>query len=63
LLPSFYARRAFRILPAYWTYLALVAVLSAAGVISASPAGFAEAISFVTDYRNPDSWTLGHSWS
>jgi peptidoglycan/LPS O-acetylase OafA/YrhL len=62
-LPSFYARRAFRILPAYWTYLAFVAVLSAAGVISASPAGFAEAISFVTDYRNPDSWTLGHSWS
>jgi peptidoglycan/LPS O-acetylase OafA/YrhL len=62
-LRSFYLRRTFRILPAYWVYLGAIALLAAAGVVMASPRGFAHAVSFTTDYVNPDSWVLNHSWS
>ncbi len=62
-LRAFYFRRTFRILPAYWTYLAVVAVLASAGFVNADTNGFAHAVSFTTDYFNPSSWALNHSWS
>jgi len=62
-LRAFYLRRTFRILPAYWVYLGVVAVLAAAGIVIASFGGFAHALSFTTDYVNPDSWVLNHTWS
>ncbi len=62
-LRAFFVRRAFRILPAYWVYLTFVAVLAAGGYVIASPHSFARAIAFTTDYVNPDSWVLNHSWS
>jgi peptidoglycan/LPS O-acetylase OafA/YrhL len=60
---GFFARRAFRILPAYWTYLAVVAALASAGLVTASALGFSRAFFFSTDYLNSDSWVLNHSWS
>jgi peptidoglycan/LPS O-acetylase OafA/YrhL len=62
-LRAFYFRRAFRILPAYWTYLAVAAALTMAGAFAVSAAGFATALSFTSDYRNAGSSILGHSWS
>jgi peptidoglycan/LPS O-acetylase OafA/YrhL len=62
-LRSFFARRAFRILPAYWVYLAVVTTLAAAGLVAATPAGLRRAILFASDYLNTDSWVLNHSWS
>jgi peptidoglycan/LPS O-acetylase OafA/YrhL len=62
-LGAFYFRRTFRILPAYWTYLAVVALLASCGIAVADAGGFARALSFTTDYLNPSSWALNHSWS
>jgi peptidoglycan/LPS O-acetylase OafA/YrhL len=62
-LRAFYLRRTFRILPAYWAYLAVVAVLAAAGVVVAGPIAFLKAIFFTTNYLNPGAWVVNHSWS
>ena len=59
----FFVRRGLRILPAYWVYLSTIAVLACAGAVVAGRGGFAHAFSFTTDYVNPDSWVLNHSWS
>jgi len=62
-LRGFYLRRAFRILPAYWAYLVVIALLASAGLVAAGERGLAHALSFTTDYVNPESWVLNHSWS
>ena len=56
---AFYLRRAFRILPAYWAFLALVA---ASGRFPCSIVDVRRAWLFVTDYL-PVSWCFGHTWS
>jgi peptidoglycan/LPS O-acetylase OafA/YrhL len=65
-LGAFYLRRFFRIIPAYWTYLFVVLVMTLAGWISVTPSGFIAALAFVTDYQfytNAQAWFIGHSWS
>ena len=56
---AFYLRRAFRILPAYWAFLFLVA---ASGRFRCTTIDLGRALSFVTDYL-PVSWCYGHTWS
>jgi peptidoglycan/LPS O-acetylase OafA/YrhL len=62
-LRSFFARRAFRILPAFWTYVAIIGILYLLGMAVAEPTSFVRALTFSTDYINPRSWVLNHSWS
>jgi peptidoglycan/LPS O-acetylase OafA/YrhL len=62
-LRAFYTRRAFRILPAYWTYLLTMMLLAVSGSLAATPRMFGEAFAFVSDYIHLDPWVLGHSWS
>jgi len=62
-LRDFFLRRAFRILPAYWAYIAVIAGLASAGLVIADRSSFVRALSFTTDYLNPGSWVLNHSWS
>lgn len=62
-LRAFYARRAFRILPAYWAFLLAVLVCGAAGGVALTSSAFLRALTFSTDYANSDVWVLGHSWS
>ena len=62
-LRAFYTRRAFRILPAYWTYLAMMMLLALTGGLAASPQMFGKALLFLTDYLHLDAWMLGHTWS
>lgn len=63
-LRGFYWRRAFRILPAYAAYLAVVAALGASGHISVAPREFAAAATFTKNYTPwQSSWSLLHTWS
>jgi peptidoglycan/LPS O-acetylase OafA/YrhL len=62
-LLSFYRRRAFRILPAYYTFLGIVMLLSA---FSGGPATWANvwpAAIFVADYDVNVPLAVGHTWS
>ena len=62
-LKDFFFRRAFRILPAYWCYLAFCICLWAFGVRPWRPLELAAAVAFVTDYAHVQDWLLGHTWS
>ncbi|MGH8208435.1 MAG: acyltransferase family protein, partial [Steroidobacteraceae bacterium] len=58
----FYARRFFRIVPAYYTFLLVMALLIPSGWIRASFAGLLPAATFSMNYV-PVTATLVHSWS
>lgn len=62
-LQGFYLRRAFRILPAFYAFVLVVAVLTLIGVKSASLLSFLHAVTFTTDYQTSPPWVLGHLWS
>jgi peptidoglycan/LPS O-acetylase OafA/YrhL len=70
-LRNFYVRRAFRILPAAFVYLAAIALLAAAGCIIVHPGEWFGAILFCRNYLSlirlkavaPPAWFTGHFWS
>jgi peptidoglycan/LPS O-acetylase OafA/YrhL len=64
-LGGFYLRRAFRILPAYYTYIAVIAALTAVGFISATRWDLFHAVTFswIYNFGAKQSWYLAHSWS
>ncbi len=62
-LRSFYVRRIFRILPTAYGYLAVIAVLATAGIVTVTRLDFAAAALFFSNYVSPDSWFTGHFWS
>lgn len=62
-LGSFYVRRTLRIVPAYVAYLAVVAALGAAGVITVTGRDFAHALTYTVNYADHPSWAIGHLWS
>jgi peptidoglycan/LPS O-acetylase OafA/YrhL len=63
-LKGFYIRRAFRILPAFLVYLAVVGVLRGFGVVSVSHDALLHAFTFTSDYSgSTNSWFTAHTWS
>ena len=63
-LGSFYLRRAFRILPAFYLYLATVAILVMAAGWAVPLRSFVYAGLFLYDYASlPHPWLVGHLWS
>src|SRR5262249_20748685 len=62
-LSGFLQRRAFRILPSFFVYLGVVAVLSAAGVLAVQRRDLLMAATFTMNYHAPRSWYVGHLWS
>ena len=62
-LGEFYYRRAFRILPAFYTFLAAAAIAQALGVISLKSGDLVHAATFTTNYHHDRAWWLGHIWS
>lgn len=62
-LQTFYIRRAFRILPAALTYLAVIAALAIVGAITVSWQQIVGSLFFYRNYLNKSDWFTGHYWS
>ena len=69
-LRSFYLRRVLRIFPAFYTYLIVVAILTAAGLLSIAWSHFLDAGLFLWNYKHiwdatagEGNWFLGHFWT
>ena len=61
---NFYVRRVTRIFPAFYSYLAILAVLAACGYVSVRPIDFLAAGCFLWNYLPMTSgWWLGQTWS
>jgi len=61
-LRRFYFRRACRIMPAFYFFLAAVALAGAFGVVPVSRSALLRAATYTSNYLGT-GWTLGHSWS
>jgi len=63
-LTKFYIRRFFRILPAFYFYM-LVIALAGMGFhwVPLAKADFIKAAIFISNYHNGSSWVVGHIWS
>jgi peptidoglycan/LPS O-acetylase OafA/YrhL len=61
-LRRFYFRRTFRIMPAYYTFLAVMALAAALGLVAISPAEGLRAAAYVSDYLHVPE-VLCHTWS
>ena len=62
-IKNFYIRRAFRIWPAAYAYLLVVAVLAWGEVISIAPHYFFYAGTFLMNHVQETNWFTGHFWS
>ena len=62
-LRRFYAKRAFRIFPAYYVLLISVAIAAALGWLALMPGDMLHAWTYTSNYHPEKSWWLGHSWS
>lgn len=62
-LAGFYVRRVCRILPPFYAYLLVVALLAGLGVVAQPARGLALGATFLTNYVTDVGWFVGHSWS
>jgi peptidoglycan/LPS O-acetylase OafA/YrhL len=63
-LKHFYVRRAFRIFPAFYVYLAFIGVLWSMGLVQQTLGSYIAAFTYTWNYYPYTSgWTLGHVWS
>ena len=62
-LRGFYVRRFFRIFPAFYAFIAVMVVASAAGLIHVSGRDLLAAVTYTMNYHYERSWELGHIWS
>ena len=62
-LKLFYARRALRIFPASYVFIACVGLLAIAGVVTITARDIWHALTYTVNYHTGRSWALGHLWS
>jgi peptidoglycan/LPS O-acetylase OafA/YrhL len=63
-LRRFYIRRAFRIMPVFYVFLAMIAVAGAFGVVEAPLSSIVRAGAYTVDYTwKHIAWAVGHTWS
>jgi peptidoglycan/LPS O-acetylase OafA/YrhL len=62
-LRGFYFRRTLRIFPAFYAYLAVVGLLTLAGIVDLLPGDLEAAVTYTMNYQRPRSWYVGHLWS
>lgn len=61
-LRDFYVRRFLRIVPAYWVFVATIAILLHFGLVTAKGSDFLPTLAYFSNYRHP-AGVLGHTWS
>jgi peptidoglycan/LPS O-acetylase OafA/YrhL len=63
-LKRFYLRRFFRIFPAFYVFLLVLAILWRAGVVAIDARTYISAATYTSNYyRGASGWLLGHCWS
>jgi peptidoglycan/LPS O-acetylase OafA/YrhL len=62
-LAGFYVRRAFRIFPAFYTYLFVIGAFSLIGMVELLEYDLLAAASYTTNFHAERSWWTGHLWS
>lgn len=62
-LQKFLVRRAFRILPASYFYLVVMALLGSFGVIALNDSDLLHGYSYTMNYLDGRAWHVGHFWS
>ena len=62
-LPLFYIRRTFRLFPAFYVFLLVIALLSFIKVITLAHGDLFHAATFTINYHWDRSWWVGHVWS
>jgi peptidoglycan/LPS O-acetylase OafA/YrhL len=62
-LAGFYVRRVFRIFPAFYTYLGVIAILVAIGWIAVPTRDLIFAATYTMNFHADRAWWVGHLWS
>src|SRR5215831_9782405 len=62
-LRSFYLRRALRIFPAFYVYVAVICILAVLGVVSLLRGDVLHAVTYTMNYHTTRGWYLNHIWS
>jgi peptidoglycan/LPS O-acetylase OafA/YrhL len=62
-LGFFYLRRTLRIFPPYYTFIFVMVLAQAAGLIALAPHDALRALTYTTNYDEGRSWYVGHTWS
>jgi peptidoglycan/LPS O-acetylase OafA/YrhL len=62
-LQRFYARRALRLFPASFTFIACVCLLWAAGIVHLHARDIWHAVTYTVNFEPGRSWEIGHLWS
>jgi peptidoglycan/LPS O-acetylase OafA/YrhL len=62
-LRLFYARRALRLFPAAYTFIACVSLLWAAGILHLHSGDIWHAVTYTVNFAPERSWQIGHLWS
>lgn len=62
-LTKFYFRRTLRIFPPYYFYLFVMLLLTLSGRLEIPSASFLPALTYTSNYLNPGTQYLSHSWS
>ena len=62
-LKNFYLRRFFRIFPAFYAYVAAIAIAGLLGWVALRPGDLLHACTYTMNYHYVRSWWFGHIWS
>jgi peptidoglycan/LPS O-acetylase OafA/YrhL len=62
-LRGFYIRRAFRILPAYWSYLVVLSLLGISGTLAITRTDLTSCLLFVRNYSRTATWFTSQFWT
>lgn len=62
-LVRFYFKRTFRIFPAYYAFLIVIAIAGWLGAIQLGPGDLLHAFTYTSNYNPDRAWHLGHTWS